>query len=437
MPTFLTIETIEERVQKGETLIIILDKVYNLTKWGKHHPGGELVLKHLNGKDASDATLAFHPDWVWEKKMPYFCIGELHPKDRQVPKVSQDYRALNEELKKQGLFKTDYFYFARELIKFVFLWVGAFYLCVYRPEYWFWSATMLGTLWHQAAFFAHDAAHSGITHVSHIDQTFGIGLISLFGGLSLGWWKRNHNVHHIVTNEPENDPDIQHLPFFAVSPRFVENLYSSYYKTTLEFDGVAKYFVPLQHYTFYILLAFGRFNLYVNSWAYIFAKDYVVEHRKMQIVFMAGFWVWMSYMLSFLPSAGTIFLYVLWSHVLTTFLHVQITLSHFGMDTNVVDDETFAEKALRTTMDVDCPRYMDWFHGGLQFQIEHHLYPRLPRHNLRRAQPLVKDFAKKNNLPFHHYEFIKGNRYVLGVLEDVANQISVLVAPKTSHIKSE
>lgn len=51
---------------------------------------------------------------------------------------------------------------------------------------------------------------------------------------------------------------------------------------------------------------------------------------------------------------------------MTMFLHVQITISHFGMPTNDVQGEGFAEKALRTTMDVECPTWMDWFHGGLQ-----------------------------------------------------------------------
>ena len=56
-----------------------------------------------------------------------------------------------------------------------------------------------------------------------------------FGGLSLGWWKRNHNVHHLITNDPVHDPDIQHLPFFAVSVRLFQNVYSTYYDKILPF----------------------------------------------------------------------------------------------------------------------------------------------------------------------------------------------------------
>lgn len=48
---------------------------------------------------------------------------------------------------------------------------------------------------------------------------------------------------------------------------------------------------------------------------------------------------------------------------------------------------------------------MDWFHGGLQFQIEHHLFPRVPRRNLRRIAPAVKKFCKKHDLPYRSADF--------------------------------
>ncbi|EXX79888.1 hypothetical protein RirG_001300 [Rhizophagus irregularis DAOM 197198w] len=88
---------------------------------------------------------------------------------------------------------------------------------------------------------------------------------------------------------------------------------------------------------------------------------------------------------------------------------------------------------LRTTMDVDCPWWMDWFHGGLQFQAIHHLFPRVPRHNLRDCQRLVNEFCKEVGLEYHLYGFIKGNGIVLGALRDVANQAELLSKVVKSH----
>jgi delta8-fatty-acid desaturase len=109
-------------------------------------------------------------------------------------------------------------------------------------------------------------------------------------------------------------------------------------------------------------------------------------------------------------------------------LHVQITLSHWAMPTaDLGPTESFPQRQLRTTMDVDCPPWLDWFHGGLQFQAVHHLFPRVPRHNLRKGQVLVREFCEKTQLKYQCYGFVQGNKIVLGRLEEVAKQVKTLV----------
>ncbi|KAI8829938.1 fatty acid desaturase-domain-containing protein [Chytriomyces cf. hyalinus JEL632] len=423
-----------------EILIVFANKVYDLTKWAKFHPGGDLAVLHMNGRDATDAIIAYHPEWVMDKKMPHFCVGELAPSERSSSsKVSIGYRQLDEKIRKLGLYNTNYSYFIRELLKFVVLFVVGVYLVLRHPNVYgvLGSALSFATLWWQAAFYAHDAGHSGITHDRWTDTVMGICLGNYVGGLSVGWWKKNHNVHHIITNHPEHDPDIQHMPFMAVTSKLMHNLYSTYYKRVMEFDAVARVMIPIQHYTFYILLAFGRFNLYANSFAYLLSKDRV-PHRWLELGGLVVFWTWYPMLLSTLKAQpGLIVMHVLVSHMFTVILHVQITLSHFGMDTSEVEGESFAEMALRTTMDVDCPRYMDWFHGGLQFQVVHHMFPRVPRHNLRTIVPLVKEFAREHGLTYHSYKFIKGNWVVLQCLAKVADEVRESMQAAMDKIDAE
>jgi len=109
-------------------------------------------------------------------------------------------------------------------------------------------------------------------------------------------------------------------------------------------------------------------------------------------------------------------------------LHVQITLSHWAMSTSDLgESESFAQRQLRTTMDVDCPAWLDFIHGGLQFQAVHHLFPRVPRHNLRRLQGLVKEFCGETGIPYTLLGFVDGNEKVLGRLEEVGQQVKHLV----------
>ena len=174
-------------------------------------------------------------------------------------------------------------------------------------------------------------------------------------------------MHHIITNDPEHDPDIQHMPFFAITSRFFkEKLYSTFHSKYMGPDFLSKLFVPNQHNLYYVILAFGRFNLYVQSWMHVFYHP-KVPYRQLEILFMAGYWLWFVKLLSLLPTWKHVFWFILVSHVVTMILHLQITLSHFGMSTEYPPyEEGWTEKQLRTSMDVECPRWMDWFHGGLQ-----------------------------------------------------------------------
>ncbi len=82
-------------------------------------------------------------------------------------------------------------------------------------------------------------------------------------------------------------------------------------------------------------------------------------------------------------------------------------------------------------MDVSCPEWLDFVHGGLQFQAVHHLFPRVPRHNLRRLQALVMDFCKDTEIEYLIHGFAEGNCVVLSKLQQVAEQAKLLAACQT------
>ncbi len=342
------------------------------------------------------------------------------------------YRQLNDRIRAEGLYECNYLSYLIELSRYAFL----FAMCLLCLG-WGWYGTsglFLGIFWHQLVFTAHDAGHMGITHDFTIDTVIGIIIADFLGGLSLGWWKRNHNVHHIVTNSPEHDPDIEHMPFFAISHRFFDSLRSTYYDRIMTYDLFAKFAIRYQQYLYYPILTLGRFNLYRLSWEYLLLglgprKGPAWWHRWLELAGQVFFWAWFGYGILYktIPTAWGRFAFVMVSHMITAPLHVQITLSHFAMSTaDLGVHESFPQKMLRTTMDVDCPEWLDFFHGGLQFQAIHHLYPRIPRHNLRRTQKLVQEFCKEVNIPYALYGFVDGNKEVIGRLGDIGRQAAIL-----------
>jgi delta8-fatty-acid desaturase len=301
-------------------------------------------------------------------------------------------------------------------------------------------------------FTAHDAGHRGITHNFIVDTLIGIFIGDLCCGLSIGWWKSSHNVHHLITNHPvssnachpllitclskqEHDPDIQNVPLFATSPSFFRSVHSSYYNFTYHWNAFANVAVKYQRYTYYPVMCLARFNLYVLSWLHLLSSrstnmGSAAWTRPVEIAGMLCYWFLFGYCLLWLsiPTWKLRVAFVLVSHIATMPLHIQITLSHWAMPTaDLGDAESFPQRQLRTTMDIDCPEWLDFIHGGLQFQVVHHLFPRVPRHNLRKLQVLVREFCKETGIEYKIYGFVDSNKQVLGRLGEISKQVEMLV----------
>jgi len=379
---------------------------------------------------------------------------------RNEANISRAYKKLHQEIKDAGLYQLRPAGYLRECTRYVLLGIAA-YVCFYNAQWspdastalYLLSSVFLGLLWHQATFTAHDAGHTGITHNHAADRLIGTLIANFLGGLSIGWWCDNHDVHHLVTNHPEHDPDIQHMPFFAISPKFLiwqkdpdnegtltPGLWSSYYRRVLAFDAPSRFFLRFQHQLYYIVMSLGRFNLYANSYSFLALKAKRNKWFYLEVTGLAWFAYWFCYRtIASLPSWRLRIAYVLISHILTSPLHVQIVLSHFAQSTEDLGlSESFASRQIRTTMDVQCPPYLDFLHGGLHMQVSHHLFPRVPRHNLREARDrFVKPFAEKWGLQYEEYRFAAGNRKVLKVLQSVASQVDLLAKVAKAQARGE
>jgi len=223
---------------------------------------------------------------------------------------------------------------------------------------------------------------------------------------------------------------------FSTSPAYFRSIKSSYYDGfAFVWDAFADFAVRYQTWTYYPIMAIARFNLYVLSWGHLLSPrstnlGCAAWTRPVEILGMLCYWFLFGYCLLWqsIPTWTLRVAFVLMSHMATAPLHVQITLSHWAMPTaDLGDGESFAQRQLRTTMDVQCPPWLDFIHGGLQFQAVHHLFPRVPRHNLRRLQGLVREFCQETGIEYKIYGFVDGNKRVLGRLEEVAAQVEMML----------
>lgn len=418
---YITAEELKKHNKQDDLWIAIQGKCYNVTDWVKEHPGGDIPIRSLAGQEATDAFIAFHPGSAW-KYLDKFFTG-YYLKDYEVSEVSKDYRKLCTEFSKAGLFEKKghgviySLCFVTLLISLSFCGV----LCSNNFLIHMLSGGLLGFSWMQISYLGHDSGHYLIMTTSGFNKLAQILTGNCLTGISIAWWKWTHNAHHVACNSLDHDPDLQHLPVFAVSTKFFKSLNSSFYGRELTFDSVAKFFVSYQHFTYYPIMCVARVNLFIQTFLLLFSTRKVPD-RALNILGILVFWTWFPLLVSTLPNWTERVLFVLISFCVTSLQHIQFTLNHFAADVYVGQPEgnDWFEKQTSGTIDIACFSWMDWFYGGLQFQLEHHLFPRLPRCHLRKVSPIVQDLCKKHNLPYRSLSFYEANVWTLRTLKTAA-----------------
>jgi fatty acid desaturase/cytochrome b involved in lipid metabolism len=331
------------------------------------------------------------------------------------------------------------------------------------------GSMLIGFYFQNVAFAGHDAGHGSISGSFAIDKVIGIIIGNLLTGIDMGWWKSTHYVHHSATNSLHDDPDIQHMPLLCLDERMSENRWSTYHGKYMLLDSIAKTLLPYQHWYFYPVLGVARVNLYIQSVIYLvetcpffinsnsmnkagesFINETTGEVKEKyawpkqkaltwtaSVIGLIIFQIAMiKYYLSFGLVTGLYCFFV--THVTAGLLHVQILLSHICMHycedgpgtsgaisaPNGNNEAGYHEWQALSTMDIDCPPWMDWFHGGLQFQLEHHIFPRVPRWNLRKLCVLTDEIYAKHDVPVVRMSFIKANMVMLKHMAEVGANVT-------------
>lgn len=359
-------------------------------------------------------------------------------------RLNESFRALRRELLSEpGLFKCSPLQlYATTMYRGAALFTTFIAFYMYATSRWHYavSAVALGFFMHTIMFCAHDAGHTEITGNRFWDRVIGGVIASYASGMSLGWWIDQHDTHHLVPNHPEHDPDIQLLPFFAFNTVFFNSIFSTFHNCTIHFDAPARFLVQYQHIFFYPVMVFARFSLFGKSYCYLLTKAKPDGFRTFEMVGVVFFWCWYTLLLKNMGTGldgwVTRVMYCLLVLLAVCPIHVQIVLSHSAQDSEDMGVyEGFVHRQLRTTMDVSCPAYLDFVHGGLQMQIAHHLFPRLPRPNLRFASVRIKAWAAVNNIEFKEKSFTAGNGEMVGMLGEIAGQWRAMQATADDIVK--
>ena len=376
-------------------VIGIEGKWYDVTDFVSVHPGGPII-EHFIGKDATTVFRANgHGDYILKhrKQVGSYDYIPRHPADA-------DFDQLRRTLKEKGFFTTDWAFYGQKVLFCVALLVACF-VCVTQFRQWYVhyiGAVFLELFWQQCGFIMHDIMHLQIFRNRKQDDAGGVVIGTFCLGVSAHWWQDEHIVHHALTNT------VNVANRFA-DPQMWESVWAQNPKLFPVFKGVLQnYLIKIQHLTFVPMVAiFGR--------AVIVVESYGAERRWCEWLAILGHWIWMSYLLSFLPTWREVIIFYFIASTLEGVLHFQLILSHYCklfMNEDELHESSWNIFQVLSNMNIDCPLWLDWYWGGLNFHIEHHLFPKMARNRLREASPYVRQVCEKHNIDYDSVGFAEG-----------------------------
>ena len=302
-----------------------------------------------------------------------------------------DFAELMRQVRAAGLLERRTGYYLTKIAVTGGLFVAAWALFVVLGDSW-WQlavAALLAVVFTQLGFLGHDAGHRQIFRTKRADDLAGLLLADLAIGLSYGWWVDKHNRHHAHPNTEDHDPDIDigALAFTAAQARAKRG-------------RVTRFIARHQRYLFFPLLLLESVQLHKSTVRAVAGPG--LRHRTWEILLLglhtAGYLTAVLLVLS--PLKAAVFI-VVQQALFGLYLGCSFAPNHKGMPMLAANDRTdFLRRQVLTARNVRGNWLVDFALGGLNYQIEHHLFPSMPRPHLRRAQPLVRAFCLQHGVTY-------------------------------------
>jgi acyl-lipid Delta6-acetylenase / acyl-lipid (9-3)-desaturase len=370
---------------------------YDVSRWLERHPGGADILTRFLDQDATCAMHMMHDmrHKGVQKVLQKLDRGPAEP--GPVNAFDDDYLALEQTFLERGWFKPSLPWYAYKAVLVFALLAVAFVV----PGPWL-KGLFFGLFIQQSAFIAHD-----ICHDAALPRRWRRSGAWLFGtvcfGLNHEKWQREHTIHHLVNGRPFEDPQMNTMPHLVYAERELA-LFEQ--RKARDFTDWERTKMGFQHiWLLPVLLLYGRINVVTGD----VKRAWRARDKHFLSAYALHFGLWFALLAQghreplyhaavFIPVtlavSGLIHLQLILSHVYAPRL-VESEQREVGMTLQAISNQNIST----TVLD-------DWLHGGLQHHIEHHLFPRLPRHSLAKARRDVRALCEKHGLPYRSTPFI-------------------------------
>jgi fatty acid desaturase len=324
-----------------------------------------------------------------------------------------EYSSLLRQVKGAGLLERRRGYYVAKMAVTGVLLLGGWAIFVGLGDSWWqlFVAAFLAFVFAQLGFIGHDAGHSQIFHTRRVNYLVGLMHGNLAIGLSYGWWVDKHNRHHAHPNHEDKDPDI------AIGALAFTTGQAGAKR------GLVRFVARHQRYLFLPLLLLEAVQLHSASIRALARRG--LRHRTWELLLL-GMHIggYLTLLLLVLPPMKALIFLVLQQALFGLYLGLSFAPNHKGMPMLTAEDEAdYLRRQVLTSRNVRGGWIVDYVLGGLNYQIEHHLFPSMPRPNLRRAQAIVRAFCQQHAVSYLETSLVRSYAQALRHLHDVGRPL--------------
>ena len=265
------------------------------------------------------------------------------------------------------------------------------------------NAMFMGFIFTQMGFIGHDAGHRQIFFSTRKNDVIGL-TANLLLGISRSWWVNQHNEHHNNPNDLELDPHID-IPVMVFSEEQARNL-----------KGIMRFFIRYQAFYFFPMLLGEGVGMRIAGAQYIITRKIrfpVAEPLLMAFHFLLYF----GMLFYFLSAWHAFMFFMVHQMVFGLYMGSIFAPNHKGMPTVTRDSGLdFLRRQVVTARNMRAHPVTDFMYGGLNYQIEHHLFPTIPRNKLKEAQKIVRTFCKEHSISYYEVGAFRSQWEILDAL---------------------
>ncbi|WP_410654629.1 fatty acid desaturase family protein [Amycolatopsis sp. lyj-112] len=328
-------------------------------------------------------------------------------------RTGSDFARLSRRISEAGLLdrRPGYYVFRISLVATLFVsgWIAFFAI---GDSWWQLAiAVFQAVMFGQIALLSHDLAHRQVFRTRRPSEIVGRIAGNLGVGMSYGWWMDKHTRHHANPNHEDLDPDVD--PDILVWSK--DQARAS--------KGLPRFIGRYQAFLFFPLLTLEGLNLHFSGIRAV-AKPGIRQRGIEAALLLAHFALYFSALLIVLSPGKALVFFVVHKALWGVYMGSIFAPNHKGMP--ILSGETeldFLRKQVLTSRNVRGGRVVDVALGGLNYQIEHHLFPSMPSTHLRRARPIVQEYCAEIGVPYHETGLAESYALALRSLHEAGEPI--------------